>query len=366
MARGCFLELDGKGLPEALRELWRRMLEGPFGAILVPLEVEGGLVAPALVTSPEGVERSRAMAPYMGVNGARVLQMMTRVSPPSKLTAAVLRPCEVRAAVELRKLRQVAEENLLLVALDCLGTYPLEEYRRRLEKGVAEESEPEEARLREACRVCLWPVAPWADLRVGFLGLKGRLVLEALTERGEDALRQMGLEIEEFDLAGREAQLEEIIERRKAAEGELLELQQRELKGLEAILGALSACIKCLNCMTVCPLCYCKECFFNSPTFEMEADRFLRLASNRPALRMPSEVLLFHLTRMAHMATSCVACGMCQEGCPQDVPVFRLFKAVAKRVQGIFDYEPGRDPEEPLPLATFREEELKEVEEPKI
>ena len=360
------MELDGKGLPEALRGLWRRMLEGPFGAVLLPVEVEGGLVSLGLVASPEGVERSRAMAPYMGVNGARVLQMMTKVSPSSRPVAAVLRPCEVRAAVELRKLQQVAEENLFLVALDCLGTYPLEEYRQRLEQGVPEEPEPEEVRLREACRVCLWPVAPWADLRVGFLGLEGRVVLEALTEEGEEALRQMGLEIEELDLDEREARIEEVLKGRKAAEGELLELQQRELKGHEAILGALSACIKCLNCMTVCPLCYCKECFFNSPTFEMEADRFLRLASSRPALRMPSEVLLFHLTRMAHMGTSCVACGMCQEGCPQEVPVFRLFKAVSKRLQGIFDYEPGRDPEEPLPLATFREEELKEVEEPKI
>jgi len=237
------LELDGKGLPEALRGLWRRMLEGPFGAILVPVEVEGGLVSLGLVASPEGVERSRAMAPYMGVNGARVLQMMTKVSPSSRPIAAVLRPCEVRAAVELRKLQQVAEENLLLVALDCLGTYPLEEYRRRLEQGVPEEPEPEEARLREACRVCLWPVAPWTDLRVGFLGLEGRVVLEALTEKGEEALRQMGLEVEELDLDERQARIEEILKGRKAAEGELLELQQRELKGHEAILGALSAAL---------------------------------------------------------------------------------------------------------------------------
>lgn len=365
MARGRFLELDGKTLPEALRGLWRRMLEGPFRAVLLPVEVEGGLVAPGLVTSPEGVKGSRALAPYMGVNAARVLQMMTKVSPPSEPTAAVLRPCEVRATVELRKLLQVAEEKLWLVAIDCLGTYPLEEYRRRLEQGVAEEAEPEETRLREACRVCLWPVAPWADLRVRFLGLEGRLLLEALTEKGEEALRQMGFELQELQLSG-EARIEEILKGRKASEGELLELQQRELKGHEALLRALSPCIKCLNCMTVCPLCYCKECFFNSSVFETEADRFLRLAAVRPALRMPSELLLFHLTRMAHIGTSCVACGMCGEGCPQGVPVFRLFKAVSKHLQGIFDYEPGRDPSEPLPLATFREEELKEVQEPKI
>ena len=48
------------------------------------------------------------------------------------------------------------------------------------------------------------------------------------------------------------------------------------------------------------------------------------------------------------------------------VPVFRLFKATSVQVQGLFDYEPGRDLEEEIPISTFREQELEHIQEPKI
>ena len=48
------------------------------------------------------------------------------------------------------------------------------------------------------------------------------------------------------------------------------------------------------------------------------------------------------------------------------VPVFRLFKATSEKVQTLFNYEPGRDLEEEIPIVTFREEELDTIQEPKI
>jgi formate dehydrogenase subunit beta len=76
---------------------------------------------------------------------------------------------------------------------------------------------------------------------------------------------------------------------------------------------------------------------------------------------MPTDTLLFHLTRLNHMVSSCVGCGLCQEACPNDVPVFSIFRTVGDKVQKVFDYVPGRSLEEVLPLATFKEDELKEV-----
>jgi len=362
MMRGVLLKLDGKGLAEGLRELWARMLDGPVGALILPVQIEGGWISPGLVVNREGIEHSRALAPYMPLNGARVLQALTGVSGPPVLTVAVLRPCEVRAAVELRKLNQISRENLLLASMDCLGTYPLKPYEERLRGGEVEEVEPAEDAIREACKVCLWPVSPWADLRICFIGLGGNLFLEAVTPEGERLLRELGFEVHEHESAERNGRLSEILRRHRAQEEVLLERQKRELRGYDGLLRALSRCIRCHNCMTACPICYCRECFFESPAFRFEAERFMELARSRPVLRLPSDVLLFHLTRMAHMATSCVCCGMCQEACPQEVRVFELFKAVSKRLQAIFDYEPGRDPDEPLPLTTFREEELGEFE----
>ncbi len=98
----------------------------------------------------------------------------------------------------------------------------------------------------------------------------------------------------------------------------------------------------------------------------MEADRFLELSASRGAIRLPTDILLFHLTRMVHMSFSCVACGMCQESCPKDVPVFRMFLLASSEVQDMFDYKPGLSPEDPIPITVFREDEFKEVEDRKL
>jgi formate dehydrogenase subunit beta len=57
---------------------------------------------------------------------------------------------------------------------------------------------------------------------------------------------------------------------------------------------------------------------------------------------------------------------MCEEACPMGVPVFRLFKATSAKVQDLFNYEPGKDIEEEIPISAFREEELEKIQEPKI
>ena len=377
MARGVFREYKVKGLEEGLQEFWRELLERDVvQAILLPMEVEGGLVAPVLLTDPQRIGQSRVLAPYMPVNTARVLQMMTKTVPPSEKVAVVLRPCEARALVELVKLKQISQENLIVIAFDCPGTYTVDDYKKLLE-GTEDPGEllvekvskgGEDAQLREACRTCPYPFAPWADIRIGFLGLeyKKRFLLEALTGKGKEIVKGLEMEVTDVPLKEREALLEKIVAQRKKAEEQLLKEQQEQLRGPDNLLAALSSCIRCHNCMTVCPICYCKECFFNSPTFEMEADRYLGLAHKRGAARMPADLLLFHLTRMAHMSHSCVQCGMCEEACPMGVPVFRLFKATSEQVQALFDYKPGRDLEEEIPISSFREKELEHIQEPKI
>jgi formate dehydrogenase subunit beta len=378
MARGVFKEFAGKkGLAEALQDLWQELLErGVVKAILVPMEMEGGLVAPALLTDPKKAGASRALAPYMPVNAARVLQMMTKTQPPSEKLAVVLRSCEARALVELVKLKQISQENLIVISIDCAGTYSVEDYKKLL----AAKGDPgallvekvnkgeEDERLREACQICLHPFAPWADIRIGFLGVdhKKRFLIEAVTENGEQLIRGLGMEVADITFKERESFIEKLLGKRKKGEQRVLKEQQEQLKGPDKLLAALSSCIRCHNCMTVCPICYCKECFFKSPTFEMEADRYMGMAEKRGAARMPADMLLFHITRMAHMSHSCVACGMCAEGCPMGVPVFKLFKAASKKVQDLFNYEPGRSLDEEIPISTFKEEELDKMQEPKI
>jgi formate dehydrogenase subunit beta len=132
----------------------------------------------------------------------------------------------------------------------------------------------------------------------------------------------------------------------------------KEVGGIEKIAAIFAPCIKCHNCRTACPVCYCRECFFDSPTFELEAEKYLGLAEKKGAIRMPTDTLLFHLTRMNHMGASCIGCGACEEACPNDIPLLKLFQLIGDRVQTLFDYVPGRSLEDELPPTAYKEDEL--------
>ena len=282
----------------------------------------------------------------------------------------VLRPCELRAVVELVKLKQVSLQGLVLIGIDCFGTYSISNYSKLVEEGHSPTQQAlnlvkegkDDPLLREACQVCEYPFPLNADFTIGLTGLDmdKEILLQAATEEGEKILEALGLK-ENNGSEKRQTAITKLVSERARKRDELFEQTTREVYGLESLLSTFARCINCHNCRDVCPLCYCKECFFDSPTFEWEADKYLAWASRKSALRMPTDTLLFHLTRLNHMAISCVGCGLCQEACPNDVPVFSIFRLVGDRVQRIFDYLPGRSLEEELPLTTFKEAELQEV-----
>jgi formate dehydrogenase subunit beta len=93
---------------------------------------------------------------------------------------------------------------------------------------------------------------------------------------------------------------------------------------------------------------------------DWEAEKYLSQAEKKGGLRMPADILFFHLTRLNHMATSCVGCGLCQESCPMNIPIFSIFRLVGSEVQKGFDYVPGKSLEDELPITTYKEEEFDE------
>lgn len=370
--RSALIEISEGGIVETLRQFLKSLMEKEqVAALLVPVELPSGDNAvQTLVTNADRLNTANPLAPVLPVNSARILSAMTKLASSQKKIGIVLRPCELRAVVELAKLKQLSLENLVLIGIDCFGTYSVNDYSRLAKENQSPSQRlldlikegKEDSLLREACQVCEYPFPMVADMIIGLIGLdldKG-ILIEAITEEGDKILGALELK-ESEDGTKRQSTIQKLVPEKAKKRDELFELTIKEVNGLENLLSAFTRCIGCHNCRDVCPICYCRECLFDSPTFEWGADKYLDWASRKDALRMPTDTLLFHLTRLNHMASSCVGCGLCQEACPNDVPVFSIFRMVGDKVQTVFDYVPGRSLEEELPLATFKEDELQEV-----
>jgi len=364
-----FLEVKEGDTLATLRSFLQRLLEkGIVDALLVPLEAPSGdTVVPALVKEPARLEKANPLAPVMPVNAARLVSSLTIGKPREKI-GALLRSCETRALIELVKLQQAYLEDLMIIGIDCLGTYEVTDYAKLISEngsptmelvGGAKEgalSPHEGYQFRSACRICEYPTPQNAALIIGLLGVDGgKILIEAQEELAER------LELTEGEAASREEVIKKLVGTRIEERDRLFAQFRERVVDMPNLLAQFSTCIRCHNCTVACPICYCKECLFRTSTFEHESDRYLRWAQRKGAIQMPTDTLLFQLTRLNHMVTSCVGCGMCESACPSDIPLTTIFRAVGQEVQAMFDYLPGRSLEDELPLATFKEDELTEL-----
>jgi formate dehydrogenase subunit beta len=216
--------------------------------------------------------------------------------------------------------------------------------------------------VARACRTCEHPTGAEADLSIGLFGqdpVQG-LLLMANTPRGEGFMTRLGLP-EALDDGARGKALEALLAERRTAQEQMFAETTSATSDMTKLSTFLSACVNCYNCRAACPVCYCKECVFLTDVFEHKPWQYLSWARQRGALKMPTDTVFFHLTRLAHMSTACVGCGQCSNACPNGVPVMELFKTIAAGTQKAFEYEAGRDPGEAPPLSVFRECEFPEL-----
>ncbi len=371
MESNTILPVGDGGVPGAIKAFLSNLLQNKLvDALFVPLELStGGTIAPTIVTSPDMLKAASPLAPVMPVNSARLVSLITGTSSSPKKLGVMLRSCELRALIELVKLKQASLDNLLLIGIDCPGTYPVSDYGKLAKENNSLfrdllnklNEDKEDPVLRKACQVCEYPIPVKSDLTIGLVGvdINTGVLLEANTGLGNGIIEALGLK--EGKAEGREAAISKLVSRRAEKRESFFKQIQSEVHSIENLRATLALCINCRNCKTACPMCYCRECFFDSPLFDFEAGKYLGWAERSGALRMPTDILLFHLTRLNHVAMSCVGCGMCTEACPNKIPVFDIFRLVGYQVQKSFGYVPGKSLEEELPLTTFREEELGEV-----
>ena len=360
-----------KGTEEGLKELLRFLLEnGKVKGVLTLRKMdEYDAISYSLITNPDDIDSTMPLFPLMPVNLGKQLSLLTLVGPAIDPIAVVLRPCELRALTELMKRNQGSLENLLFISPTCGGAYPLEmvvegsiekklpQYWEAVKQG---EAAPD---IRPACKADEYFVPYNADMTVSLLGNKDidkETVIFLNTEKGEGFAKGISGKFTEEELDS--AMLERIRSKRKAEKQKLSDKVELKNLGIDEVTKTFSRCIDCHNCSKVCPACYCHVCFFDTKVSEHGPLYYETELEKVGYVNMLSDTIFYHLVRLFHVSISCVGCGLCADVCPANIPLWAISLKMGDAVQKAFDYLPGRDIEEGLPITTFTSEEFARIE----
>ncbi len=348
---------------EGVRELLKSLLvSGRVKGVLCLSKMgRENAVIYSLITQPDVMDKTVPLFPVMPQNAGGILSHLTMCSPSPSPIAVVVKPCELRAFIELLKLKQGSEENFLLISSTCGGVYPL-----KMDASEVEEKLPQywEAvkqgkippGVRSACMACENFIPYTSDMTISLVGnsaIAEQSHIWLNTSRGEQFASDMGEVSSQEQFAG---DMEAFRHHRQEQKDKLVtELGQIDL---EKVWGR---CIGCHLCSKVCPVCYCHLCYFDSPVSEHEISDYETEVDRKKRVRVPLDIIFYHLVRLFHVATSCVGCGMCGEVCPVNIPLAVISLKVGGAVQEVCDYLPGRDVGEELPLTSFKVEEFAAV-----
>lgn len=315
----------------------------------------------ALLTRTQELDRADPLIPVMPANAAQILSSIT---PSPKPIAAVIKPCELRGFVERVKREQGALDNVLIISMTCGGVIPLDTYingsKDTLKKEVLKQVQAEEIpdNVRPTCKACEFFNPMNADITISIVGEMNldsscRFIINS--DKAAEMVKDFG-SIEDGTLD--KQVLDDHLKKRQKEKNALFESLTSIRNGLDGLIDAFGKCIGCHGCSRVCPICYCVLCDFESQNFDQDITLFEKELEQKEALRLPPDTLFFHLGRLSHMSFSCVGCGQCADVCPADIPVASFFKKVGEKTAELFNYSPGKNVEEEIPVMVFKEEEF--------
>ncbi len=232
-------------LNKNLSGFFKGMLEnGAVDAVLVPMAQAKKGVRLTLVTSAANTAQMDSFAPIAAVSGAKIASSLTS-RPSRRKVAMVLRSCEIRAVIELVKLKQVNLDNVLLIGMDCLGRYENTDFAKFQEQGGTSEFFLENALARKtsmpdfdiagACKICEFPMSDNVDMRLCAIGAdNGSVFIEAVSAKGEEALQKSGLKTDETP-AGRGEAVKKLVAVRTEARDRKFAEYRAETNSFEAL-----------------------------------------------------------------------------------------------------------------------------------
>lgn len=353
-------KLEGQDARSSIRTFVKESLaKGDIDAVLMPVEVPAGdSYAWILMNDAEIVDKANPIAPVMPVQGAKALKALTRKGKGNIKVLALMRPCEIKASIELAKLNQVHLDNVILASYDCPGAVSLKDYTEDHEGSEKKFDEllGEEDRIangvKRICAVCTDFSFVDSDIHFGRYGTGGDTLAISRSEKGADFLGETDTDISTW-LSRVEEMTTKAQEARNASAAEIGSM----VEGLEGMVRTFANCIGCHNCQSACPICYCRQCYYDSEVAVPEPDSVHDKAGIRGGISFPRDRVLFHTGRMAHMTLSCVSCGQCTDACPVFIPVASVFGYMADQVQTVFEYRAGVNDGMAVPLRRFQEDE---------
>lgn len=331
---------------------------------------KNGSVAYTLITKSDKLKDAVPFYPLMPVNAGKLLSRFTLKGKTEEPVIAVLKPCELRSFIELVKREQGSLDNLFFISPTCGGVYKTKmEVDGKVEKNISKYWDsvkkgetPND--LRPACKSCTEFTPYNADFTVDLAGntnFDKQTIFYLNNEKAEELSN--GYKAEKITKDLDKKNIENITKMRDTEKKKLFKEIDEKLNGIDGLVEIFGRCIGCHGCSKVCPICYCKLCEFESPDSEYSPANYESELNRRGGLKVPAGTIYYHLGRLTHISISCVGCGSCEDVCPVDIPLSLIFKKVGESVQKTFDYIPGKNIDEEVPLVTFKEEELTEIEE---
>ncbi|WJI09716.1 formate dehydrogenase [Methanobacterium sp. CWC-01] len=342
---------------------------------------------PTLISDPEKIKETAGSLHCGTLNICNTLSNYLNGAKDMKI-AVTTKPCDAMSIVELMKRKQIDPENVVMIGVNCGGTMPPVKAREMIEKfydldpddvlkeeiakgNLIIETADQEKEIsideleeqgygrRTNCRRCENNIPVMSDIAMGNWGVIGPLAgkatfVEVFSEKGAEILQKAidagalkvqdpvpkGIEIR----ANIDKAMVNLANKWQAKdfgdEGGLLEI--------DAYMDEFDRCIKCYGCREACPICWCIKC-----TIESESDDWVGKGEIPPSP-------MFHFVRMIHMVDSCTNCGQCEEVCPAEIPLAKIFHKVNRNLQDVFDYYPGYDRERKPPLSVVDKEPSEE------
>ena len=234
----------------------------------------------------------------------------------------LLRPCELRALREVEKRVQIDSKRLVTVCVDCLGTFPDDEFEWRSARKDSEGGMTKEAlqfapqggiaayRFRAACQMCTGPGARTGDINIGVLGIPVRQVMlvngnldpfdwELITDGSADSSL----------VDKREVLLAKMIERHSQTRDRVLTGLAEVLPGdVDKLLDQFDDCGECQDCMEACPICQTI-----APTRSGDGS--------------------YQKQEIMDWLVDCAGCGMCEQSCPRHMPLSIIFTHIKKNLE---------------------------------